>query len=238
MTTEAEWNKWLGKLSDAVLAELREPSDRYPVEPANRRALATMIGMDSALELERHAVAEDNYFTKLGMQVSRWLADDTLRQHLGNGPMAHDAMPSAMRPRGPRQNYDQAISGGSAMPMSNNYDQDPNEPNGGQGHGATAEQCLAHVAQIMDGFDDDEQRSMFIEGLSNLVSSDGELEITHRPDDNGNGPRQRNGQGRANMPSYDRRPAQDRALASRNSASYQRRWGHLTGNISFSGTGR
>jgi hypothetical protein len=80
--------------------------------------------------------------------------------------------------------------------MQYNQDQDPDDPNGG-GNMLDANACLLLVTKCIQGLDG-EERDKFVEGLSNLLQSDamdGNLEILHRSNGNGNG-------GRANMPPY------------------------------------
>jgi hypothetical protein len=95
-------------------------------------------------------------------------------------------------------------------------------------------------------------REDFLMGLTDLVSTedpnaggqDGTLELRHG---NGNG---RNGVPKNNQGALDRtksgrrpardnrRPAQDSALRGLQTSNFNKRWGHLTENIRFGGTGR
>lgn len=167
-------------------------------------------------------------------------------------PKAQDA---AMNRRHPLLSRDQA-----EMPPRGSSDpsDDPIQ--------CSAEECLSFVRTLINGFTDQDEKAQFVEGLNNIISSDGELQITHLPDNNnqnGNGD-QSFPNGSANMPQYGsdrsrrvtrrvsrdqlpsnnqgaldrrRRPAQDSNIQALNHQSFMRRFpGAAT--VKFSGTGR
>ena len=157
---------------------------------------------------------------------------------------------------------------GSTSPTSFDQGYNPQLPND-QDPGnvqCSAQECLLFVQTLINGFDDPDEKAQFIEGLSNIISSDGDLEITHHTNGNGNG----NG-GRSNVPPYgdrsrrtsrdqglpnnnmgsldrsprsgqrgardQRRPGMDSNIQALNTAGFLRRF-PMAANIRFSGTGR
>jgi hypothetical protein len=70
-TSDAQWNSWLSMLRNRCIAELRDPSGGFPVDRANRAALAATLGLDS--EIKDHEMAELSYFEKIGRNMSKLL---------------------------------------------------------------------------------------------------------------------------------------------------------------------
>jgi hypothetical protein len=175
-----------------------------------------------------------DFFSELGKATARQLAqtldhrraranaDRLLSDHLGQ-PMARD---QNLDPRG-SQNY----------PADQD---DPNETNGAQM--LDAEACLHLVMKCISGLRD-EEKDKFVEGLSNLLQSDGsgmDGSLNRRSQQPKYGD---TGFLTANQGALDRRsgnrrpPAQDAAIRSLQTKSFARRFPDAM-NIKFSGTGR
>jgi hypothetical protein len=193
------------ELGKQVCAELSNPSGRYPNNPNVRAELGRIMNV-------------------------------RLNTHLGRPPQptaqdaAFDNLGARQMPRGPRygdQNYT------STMPPrgGTNYDQDPaSAPISGSDCLQFVQMCLAKLS----GSDRDE----FLSGLVDLISPeggngmDGTLQLTHRPNGNGNGLRPNN------KSALDRRrPAQDAAIRSLQANSFARRFPEAM-QIRFGGNGR
>jgi hypothetical protein len=195
-----------------------------------------------------------DFFTELGKAASRHLAQnidrgqlaDMQRSALSNhisGPMARDSLPLDMAKDPPMTpNMKRILAHDSAdLPIgTTDYNREPNgsqDPTNG-GHGGSAEQCLGIVQQLIDGFDDPDEQSQFLEGLSNMVSGDEDMN-GGRVNVPTNGDRRpaRDQIVAANQGALDRRrrPAQDSNVMALNSSNFNKRWGALTKNITVMG---